>query len=256
MIPDMSKIAGGCVATGTFPNLTRNRDFLFGEEITEGIKYQSRLLSAESCQALRTYYESQGEFAPVSVQGMAPEGSGAQVGSCRITCWDPAFGYYLWEMLRYTAPFRHMYDTSSTDWHQDNPDKRRDWHPVGVSPMARYMRYDQGGQHFAHYDAGYIYPDGPGLRRTLMSGVLYLTTNKTGDTRFIKDGQESLPVWERNHADWDREVKPEEVLRQFSPEEGSVLLFDHRLTHDVSRYDGAEGPRIIIRFDVIFQAFD
>jgi hypothetical protein len=263
--PDMSKIPGGCIATQPCPNLHQPAD---EDGDTETLRYRvggpsryafmvRNLLDAYSCQQLRAHYEAQGTFAPVSIQGMAPGAEAteatSQVGSHRITCWDPAFGEKLWKVLKYyLEPVRTTTDLSLTDWWQDG--KHRHWKPVGVSPMARYMRYDAGGQHYAHYDAGYIYLNDPNLRRTLMSGVLYLTTNKTGATCFVEDGQDKLSIWDRNHADWTEPVTEDQVSWKIPPREGSVLLFDHRHCHSVEPYDGAEGPRIIIRFDVIYEA--
>jgi hypothetical protein len=144
-----------------------------------------------------------------------------------------------------------MTDLTPTDWWQKNPTKARKWRAVGVSPLLRFMRYEKGGQHYAHYDAAYVYED-PKVR-TLMSFVLYLTTNENGGaTRFIRDGQHTVPILERNHADWDRPVEKDEVLLSVSPRKGRLVMFDHRLCHDVEPYAGNE-PRIIIRGDVIYQ---
>lgn len=279
--PDMSRIPGGCLATGHFPPIARNLTYLIPSEATalyelgdstapaveinqwrDEILHLEDLLTPASCTALRTYYEAQGSFAPVSVQGMAPEGAGAKVGSQRISCWDPAFGKALWDVLKpflecTAAGNRRMTDLSATDWWQGGKDlapKHRHWRAIGVTPMARYMRYERGGQHFAHYDAGYQYLGG--RQRTLMSGVLYLTTNKTGATCFVRDGQEGVSVWDRVHDDWVEPIKKKQIIASYLPHAGSVLLFDHRLCHAVQPYTDTEGPRIIIRFDVIFQAYN
>jgi hypothetical protein len=118
------------------------------------------------------------------------------------------------------------------------------------------MRYPPGGRHLCHHDAGYDYGDG---RRTLMSVVLYLTGDPAldrgagGATRLIRDGQEAVAVWDRDHRDWDRDTHPDEVLVAVTPERGAALLFDHRIGHDVERWDGP-GPRIVIRADVVYEA--
>jgi hypothetical protein len=260
--PDMSRIPGGCVSQEVFPELSGNPGAALLRALDHKI-YVRDLLTPASCQLLRAYFERQGSFAPVTIQGMAPGGpvtaATSELGSQRITCWDPGFGEALWPLIKPFLPARRLMGAySATDWFDADaegkgPHGHRYWAPVGVSPMARYMRYDQGGQHFTHYDAGYIYPGG--LQRTLMSGVLYLTTNSTGATRFIADGQNLVPVAMRRHQDWDHEVSDPELVRDaYTPQMGSVLLFDHRLAHDVSKYEGGEGPRIIIRFDVIFEA--
>ena len=142
------------------------------------------------------------------------------------------------------------------------------------------MRYERGGRHLVHHDAGYDYGDG---RRTLASVVLYLTGGPEpepepgpgsgssgsgsgpetrsrdrrgrglGATRLVDDGQSHLPVWARDHRDWDRDTRPDEVLAAVPPERGAALVLDHRIAHDVARWDGP-GPRIVIRADVVYEA--
>jgi ectoine hydroxylase-related dioxygenase (phytanoyl-CoA dioxygenase family) len=113
------------------------------------------------------------------------------------------------------------------------------------------MRYNEDSEHFAHYDAGFFYPDS--VYRTLKSMVIYLTTNDSGATRFIDDDQSDVHVWNRKHDDWNRRVYDSEVIYSSYPQKGSVLLFDHRLCHDVQQYDGKSGDRIIIRGDIIYE---
>lgn len=117
------------------------------------------------------------------------------------------------------------------------------------------MRYESGGRHCAHYDMGFDYPD---RRRSLMSLVIYLSDvfpGEGGTTRIVDDGQRHVPVWERDHEDWTREVMPSEVTAKVRPGIGDVFFFDHRLCHDVERYEGRRG-RVIVRGDVIFEALD
>ena len=112
------------------------------------------------------------------------------------------------------------------------------------------MKYENSGQHYAHYDAGFIYPDN--RYRTLKSMVIYLTTNEGAATRFIKDGQDNLAIWDRKHEDWDREVNDDEIIAKSECIQGNILIFDHRLCHDVQKYLGTD-PRIIIRGDVVYR---
>jgi hypothetical protein len=115
------------------------------------------------------------------------------------------------------------------------------------------MRYEPGGRHLGHYDAGHDYRDG---RRTLTSVVLYLTGSGPGTggaTRLLTDGQEARPVWDRDHTDWDRDARPDEVLLAVLPEEGAALCFDHRRPHDVDCWAGP-GDRVVIRADVVYEA--
>lgn len=200
-------------------------------------------------------------LAPVSVQGMAGSPGGPadseptndKVGSLRTTTWSPPLAAQLegvFESLPLCRGDRVMNDYTATDWWQEGMHRR--WRYVGVSPMLRYMRYEEGGEHYAHYDAAFIYPDP--TYRTLTSVVIYLSTNSSGATRFVRDNQSTVPVWNRRHEDWSRRVVTDEVVASSLPTKGSVLFFDHRLCHDVAPYDGAEGSRIIIRGDLIYHA--
>ena len=116
-----------------------------------------------------------------------------------------------------------MDNETSTDWWQD--DHHRIWEPVAISPMLRFMRYQNDSEHYSHYDAGYFYPDN--IHRTLKSLVIYLTTNEGGATRFINDNQKFIPVWERNHSDWSRRAKETEIMYSSYPETGKAIIFNH-----------------------------
>jgi hypothetical protein len=218
-----------------------------------GVFIADQVLSLQDCRKLAQAMEDSKQAWPVSVQGRRdlPD---ARIGSVRATAWSPELAARLWGHVQPMVPsYREMSDTTPTDWFVPLPHWR--WRALGLSPVLRFMRYQAGGLHYAHYDAGFDYQDG---RRTLMSLVLYLSTAAEGvggRTRSIQDNQQSIPVWQRDHEDWPRPVLPEEVLLSIRPVAGRALLFDHRLCHDVEEYRG-EGARIIIRGDVVFEALD
>ena len=145
-----------------------------------------------------------------------------------------------------------MSDTTPTDWYALSQRREyRRWRGIAVSPLLRFMKYEAGGEHYGHYDMGYDYGDG---RRTLVSFVVYLTTvadNDGGRTRFLRDGQQELPIWQRNHADWRERASVNQILQSVRPQQGAVLFFDHRICHDVEPYTGLT-PRIIIRGDIVY----
>ena len=60
-------------------------------------------------------------------------------------------------------------------------------------------------------------------------------------------------MWARDHRDWERDTRSDEVLISVVPERGAALVFDHRIAHDVERWDGP-GARVVIRADVIYEA--
>jgi hypothetical protein len=213
------------------------------------------VLSGADCDRLIAAMAASGQEAPVSVSGHLH--GDTSLGSVRATAWSPALAGALWRRI---APalggVRVMTDTTPTDWYAlDGRREHRRWRAVGVGPVLRFMRYEAGGRHCAHYDMGFDYPD---ARRSLMSLVFYLTSTPPGTggrTRLVDDGQEALPMWRRDHDDWTREVTEQEVILGVTPVAGSALIFDHRLCHDVERYTG-DVPRIIVRGDIVFEALD
>jgi NAD+ synthetase len=190
--------------------------------------------------------------APVGVSGYAEiregdAGASGDIGSWRATGWSVDLAEALYERLRPALPsVRFLDDHAFTDARG-----QRAWRLVGLSPLLRFMRYPPGGRHLCHYDAAFDYGDG---RRTLMSVVFYLSDAMNGGaTRFVRDGQESLPTAHRRFDDWTRDTGADEVILRVPPRAGSVLVFDHRLCHDVERWEGP-GDRIIIRADVVYEA--
>ncbi len=201
-------------------------------------------LTRDDARRLRAAMAASGCAEPVGVTGVRDSYG---VGSVRATAWSPPLAAALWQRLAPVVPsvrFVGAHDPTDAPGH-------RTWRVVGLSPLLRFMRYDRGGRHLCHYDAGYDYGDG---RRTLLSAVFYLTdAPKSGATRFVRDGQEHLPTRERDHADWSRDTRDDEVVAAVHPACGDALVFDHRLCHDVARWDGP-GERTIIRADVVYEA--
>lgn len=209
-------------------------------------------LSENDCDSLIKLFEDSHIAAPVSIQGRQ-DYPDDRVGSVRATGWSQHLANELWSKMQHMIPDRKKTNEfAATDWWQGTP--REEWVPVGISPMLRFMKYEQGGQHYAHYDAGFIYPDDK--YRTLQSFVLYLTTNTNGGaTRFIRDNQTNIPTPKRDLNDWVREVEDNEVIAAVYPKKGNILFFDHRLCHDVQKYSG-DTPRIIVRGDIIYEGLN
>jgi NAD+ synthetase len=177
------------------------------------------------------------------------------IGSVRSTAFSEELASKLWRRVRAVAPsVRFLGPHDASEGHRGpTRDGHRSWRIVGLSPLLRFMRYENGGRHLCHYDAAYAYPDG---RRTLMSVVFFLTgdgsSERGGALRFVDDGQGRLPVWERDHSDWTVETNPAQVVAEVFPRAGAVVLFDHRRCHDVARWiDPA--PRIVIRGDLVYE---
>lgn len=252
--PDYSKIPGG---------IRLNEESLFDLyptdtwklKIDKDIDMIYNVISDVDCKDIISFFESQGQYAPVSVQGMTDGAYNAEKGSNRITGFGPKLAQKLYDKIKKHIEGNYKFDDlSSTDWWQYSDgsyEGHKNWKVVGLSPMLRFMKYEKSGKHYAHYDAGFLYPGG--THRTLKSFVLYLTTNSTGATRFIDDGQDHIPVYLRNHNDWDRDTREDEIFYKTLPVKGDMLIFDHKVCHDVEPFLGDEPERIIIRGDVLFE---
>ena len=256
--PDLAKLPGGWEPekhlTPTLDSPSKTSVSHAVEEVSheDGVAFVVKnALTLDDCHKLIALMEKSPNFESVSVQGRkdVPD---YRTGSIRTSIWSPETAISIWTKIAAHLPvIRKMEPDTSTDWWQGNKN-RVFWQPIGMTPLLRFMRYKKDGQHYAHYDAGFIYPND--VYRTLQSVVVYLTScQKDGTTRFIQDNQQHLPIWDRNHQDWIREVKKEEVIAGVQPQAGDVLIFDHRLCHDVEKYTG-DTPRIIIRADVLYRA--
>jgi NAD+ synthetase len=240
-------------------------DVAVGHRLAPRVTLVPGLLDADERRRLVAAMVATSNPEPVGVTGVR---DGRGIGSVRATAWAPELAGDLWHRLRPAVPsVRFLGPGDATDGHA-GPDRtgHRTWRVVGLSPLLRFMRYEPGGRHLVHYDAGHDYGDG---RRTLLSVVWYLaagdadTAGDPGDagppgpaggaTRFVRDGQDRLPVWARDHADWDRPTRPDEVALAVAPTPGSALVFDHRLPHDVECWLGP-GDRVIVRADVVYEA--
>lgn len=248
--PILEDLPGGWEPDETLiPRLTQNESYFIHSSPTALILRD--VLSTQDCQSLINLMNQSPSIEPVSVQGLDLSIYDA-VGSHRTTIWSPELAKRLWSKIgEYFIDAECFDEYSATDWWQGNKN-RVNWEAIGISPMLRFMRYEKGGEHYAHYDAGFIYPDDN--YRTLKSVVIYLTTSPVGGrTRFIEDEQDQSHVWMRNHKDWVRPSAPKEVKLVSPAVAGGVLIFNHRECHDVEKYLG-DTPRIIIRTDILYKA--
>lgn len=252
--PPMNEVPGGWDSTGRI--FLEGTDKMAKRQVADTAFVVENFLSEKDCDNIIAFMQMGPRMAPVSVQGNEDELDN-RIGSVRTTMWNVSFAEQFYKLFqRYGLDMERIMSgrLSSTDWWQPLPDGTTctEWTSVAISPMIRYMRYQQGGQHYAHYDAAYMYPDN--RHRSLMSIVIYLTTNETGCTRLVYDDQMDKHIKNRVHKDWSREVNDNELAAVIKPVKGRMFMFDHRMCHDVSKYDGAEGDRIIIRGDLIFKA--
>ncbi len=214
------------------------------------------VLSKEECKTLISFMNTSPNFEEVGVQGMKDK-KDDRIGSLRTSVWSPKLANDIWDRIENFLSIKYCNQFTATDWYQKNNffddnfvGGECEAFPIAVSPLLRFMKYSNGGSHNAHYDASYIYPN-PNYR-TLKSMVIYLTDNENAATRFIDDKQQNKSIWDRNHDDWNRAVKQDEIIAKSECVAGNVLLFDHRMCHDVEQYFGNK-ERIIIRGDIVYE---
>jgi hypothetical protein len=186
---------------------------------------------------------------PVSITGMSGNWNpGDEIGSYRASNYTPEYAQVLWNRIKHAFPNVRVFNQEdNTDY-----DDHELWEPVGVSPLLRFIKYEEGGWLVVHYDAPYVQDE---ETRTLQSFVIYLDQSSTitgGATRYLVDPQAGVPISQRNLDDQKRAAAPEEVRLRFTPLNGTGVIFDHRLLHDAELVQG-EGHKIIIRTDIMYR---
>lgn len=251
--PSADKVAGLHIPSeteSTYLSLIPERNF------DAEYQYFENVIDPNSVKELLQYFNSIKTSEDVSIHGVKDLSVG--IGSKRSTVWSTELAEAFTKQFRSLFGFdRITNDYTRTDCWQNIPEEYSTddlrWEFIGFSPMFRFMSYLNGGEHYAHYDSSYIYDDPQ--YRTLSSVVIYLTTNKSGATRFIYDNQDSKIQSERKTNDWKEKTRPELVYKEFYPVSGSMLTFDHRICHDVSQFipQKENEKRIIIRTDLIYK---
>lgn len=112
-----------------------------------------------------------------------------------------------------------------------------------VADYFRFMRYENGGQHYPHYDSDYKFTiDNNFITRYSM--VLYHNYCYSGELFFCNDSRETTT------SDWDRQATDNEIYLSIKPAPLKLVLFPHTLCHGVKKFEGDK--RDIIRGDLIF----
>lgn len=166
------------------------------------------------------------------------------VGSKRVSIYSEEFANILWERVK-----SFYYDIKTDEYSLVDNDNHKEWRPIGINPLFRFIKYDKDNLLVNHYDSPYIID---GNKRTMKTLVIYLTTNTQGSTRFYKDEQDSLTIGKRDFKDWITSGNIDELDKEFYPKSGNVLTFNHRILHDSEPITINE-TKIIIRTDVIFE---
>ena len=117
----------------------------------------------------------------------------------------------------------------------------------GVSKYWRFMSYNQGGEHYPHYDSDF---NTFGNQYTKFSCVVYFTNCKSGELAFIDDKTE----FAENKEDWDRQATDSEIVLKIKPKALDVVIFPHDMCHSVLPFkkDYEDRERVIARGDLIY----
>jgi NAD+ synthetase len=229
----------------TFPTVTeldmpKGRAFT----ITEAV-------SADVANGLVAEADSHG-WIPVGVDGILSNyKEGDPVGSLRASTFSPELADHVWARLQ---PHLEATYVAGNDPQNDMPPGSV-WRPIGVSPLARLIRYDMGGQLIPHYDAPFMYGVNLITQKTV---VIYLEGDEVsgGRTRFLYDERLSDPISTRDLSDRSGFASEDDVMIGVDPHSGSALVFDHRILHDgeaVLVEDGSNKRKVIIRMDVVYE---
>jgi hypothetical protein len=134
----------------------------------------------------------------------------------------------------------------------------KNWKLKKVNPLLRIIEYKKygkkyGGRLIPHYDYPY---DKNNKERSLKTIVIYLTTNKSGATRFLKDNikkaRKEKSIYKKDYKDKDYIPKKNKIIKEVFPEKGKAIVFDHRMLHDAGEITYKE-KKIIIFMDIIYE---
>ena len=212
----------------------------------DNVTIGNNLLSMDECEHIVNTINSYKWF-PVATDGyLANYKFGDAIGSYRLTVYDEDFSLILWNRLKDEyASYINFKNMNSVDVGNCSI-----WRPIGISPLIRFIKYETTDNYlYPHYDHPYFYEDG---KRTIQSLVIYLDNTNDGQTIFIKDLSESVPINKRDMSDWKRIPNEKEIIYSVEPEKGKFLIFNHGILHASKNISG-DKPKIIIRTDIIFE---
>lgn len=232
-------------------------EVLYNTDVDGSFVYVKGLMSTEEVAELKARMK-ESDWIPVGINGMKGDyQEGDPIGSWRMSSFQQDYSKALFERIQDHIDLeKYCDDTTNTDW-----DDTQVWDAIGVNPLLRFIKYEDGGYLVPHYDAPYIAND---EERTLASLVIYLDSNVNddgtvvaagGETRFLKDEQYGTPVETRDLEDKDKPARDEDVIASIAPEPGDAIIFDHRILHESHAFralvEGAE--KNIVRTDINYR---
>ena len=181
------------------------------------------------------YFKLKNLVENVSITGIKENMNDGQ-GSTRYSTNSPKLSEYLTNILNsFNLNIR-------ADFHRDYDSIINICKYSKVSDYFRFMKYENGGQHYPHYDTDFVIDKNTITKYSL---VMYFNDCKDGELVFCKDFREN-----HQNSDWNRQVKEEEILLKIKPTAGMIVLFPHTLCHAVLPFTGEE--RNIVRGDLEF----
>eukprot|EP00732_Lithocolla_globosa_P006248 Lithocolla_globosa_v1_NODE_7113_length_990_cov_869.985027.p1 type:complete len:227 gc:universal NODE_7113_length_990_cov_869.985027:129-809(+) len=116
--------------------------------------------------------------------------------------------------------------------------RRGHYDPVNLNECFRICRYEKGGFFLPHFDYGF---ERSMEERSIKTFMLYLNEDfEGGPTCFYNDKQ---PHYEKG--------KKENIVHQYRPKAGDLMVFNHHITHDGGELTG--GKKYIMRSEVMFK---
>lgn len=181
------------------------------------------------------YFKLKNLIENVSITGIKENMNDGQ-GSSRYSTNSPKLSEYLTDIL-------NSFNLNIlADFHEDFDSINNICKYSKVSDYFRFMKYENGGQHYPHYDTDFVIDKNTITKYSL---VMYFNDCKDGELVFCKDFREN-----HQNSDWNRQVKEEEILLKIKPTAGMIVLFPHTLCHAVLPFTGEE--RNIVRGDLEF----
>ena len=192
------------------------------------------------------YFKLKNLVENVSITGIKENMNDGQ-GSSRYSTNSPKLSEYLTDILNsFNLNIR-------ADFHRDYGNIINICKYSKVSDYFRFMKYENSGQHYPHYDSDFVIDKNTTTKYSL---VMYFNDCEDGELTFCKDDR---PLKTETYfdsfshtdtSDWNRQVEEEEILLKIKPKAGMIVLFPHTLCHAVLPFTGRE--RNIVRGDLEF----
>lgn len=169
------------------------------------------------------------EYFPIGYSGNAKEyKENDAISSLRASTYDTDFSTILFDRIKRFIPPYISYNNNDYSVKVSSPNVN--YHVLGVNPYHRFVKYMPNAKLVAHYDGHNIFDENT---QTIMTMLIYLTDNQTGDTIFLEDSQKFIAHHERIKVN----IRPEDeqIILAIKPKMGDILLFNQHLLHSTKQ---------------------